>query len=69
MKIERRRALTKSVGGKEFYFCSQRCLREFEADPERYAERRGRLGTPVGHSAEQPMHVRLNPVRVLMKTR
>jgi uncharacterized membrane protein YraQ (UPF0718 family)/YHS domain-containing protein len=65
MKIERRKALTKSVGGKAFHFCSQHCLREFEADPEGYADR---AGTPTGHG-QQPAYVRLNPVRVLTKTR
>jgi YHS domain-containing protein len=72
MRIERRKALTKSSGGKAFHFCSQHCLREFEADPELYAQRRGRAGRPIGNDGahgDQPAWVRLNPVRVLSKTR
>jgi Cu+-exporting ATPase len=36
MKVDRAKAVTKELGGRTFYFCSQHCLHAFEADPERY---------------------------------
>jgi YHS domain-containing protein/uncharacterized membrane protein YraQ (UPF0718 family) len=38
MKVDRAKAVTKQLGGETFYFCSQRCLHAFEADPRRLSE-------------------------------
>jgi uncharacterized membrane protein YraQ (UPF0718 family)/YHS domain-containing protein len=37
MSVDRRKALTAEHAGKTFYYCSEHCRRQFEADPERYA--------------------------------
>jgi uncharacterized membrane protein YraQ (UPF0718 family)/YHS domain-containing protein len=39
MKVDRGKAVTKSFDGRTFYFCSERCLHAFEADPDRYVPR------------------------------
>jgi len=44
MKVDRTQALTASVGGRTYYFCSEQCRSAFEADPGRYA---GRSHAPV----------------------
>jgi uncharacterized membrane protein YraQ (UPF0718 family) len=36
MKVDRAKAITKKIGGTTYYFCSEHCLRAFEADPGRY---------------------------------
>jgi hypothetical protein len=41
MKVDRSKALTAEVDGKTFYFCSNHCLRKFEADPSTAATDRG----------------------------
>jgi len=38
MKVDRDKAVTKVVAGETFYFCSERCLHSFEADPQHSAE-------------------------------
>jgi uncharacterized protein len=35
MKVDRAAAITKEFAGQRLYFCSQHCLRAFEADPYR----------------------------------
>ena len=37
MKVGRAKALRAEVAGQSFYFCSERCLHVFEADPRRAA--------------------------------
>jgi YHS domain-containing protein len=37
MKVDRVKAITKELAGETFYFCSERCLHAFEADPQRIA--------------------------------
>jgi F-type H+-transporting ATPase subunit beta len=45
MIVEEQTAVGRSVySGRSFYFCSDRCLRDFEADPQRFA--------PAGDSAD-----------------
>ena len=34
MKVDRSKALTGTVRGETFYFCSEHCRQAFEADPE-----------------------------------
>jgi YHS domain-containing protein/uncharacterized membrane protein YraQ (UPF0718 family) len=34
MKVDRAKAVTKEIAGETFYFCTQRCLHAFEADPQ-----------------------------------
>jgi len=47
MEVEREGARYKTVyRGRVYYFCSARCLRAFEADPERYL-REGPRGMPA----------------------
>jgi YHS domain-containing protein len=46
MKVDRAKAVTKTVGGETFYFCSQHCLHAFELDPQQYAHTRGRAAQP-----------------------
>jgi YHS domain-containing protein len=48
MKVDRHGAVTKEFGGETFYFCSERCLHAFEADPGRSIDR-GHRGAPAGH--------------------
>jgi uncharacterized protein len=36
MTVDRDKAVTKELGGRTYYFCSNRCLHAFEADPEKY---------------------------------
>jgi uncharacterized membrane protein YraQ (UPF0718 family) len=36
MKVDRGKAVTKTVDGQTFYFCSEHCLHAFELDPGRY---------------------------------
>lgn len=36
MKVDRSKAITKTVAGETYYFCSEHCLHAFEAEPERY---------------------------------
>jgi YHS domain-containing protein len=39
MKIEERRTeLQTQFGGKKYFFCSDECRKEFEADPNEYVE-------------------------------
>ncbi len=38
MKVDRARAVTKTVDGRTFYFCSNHCLHAFEADPSRHVD-------------------------------
>ena len=40
MKVDRDKAIHTQAGGQTYYFCSEHCLHEFEADPERYAGQR-----------------------------
>jgi len=37
MKVDRSKAVTKSIGAETFSFCSQHCLHAFEAEPQRYS--------------------------------
>jgi YHS domain-containing protein len=43
MKVDRAKALTKTVGGRTYYFCSEHCLHAFETDPGRF----GGAGEPL----------------------
>jgi uncharacterized membrane protein YraQ (UPF0718 family)/YHS domain-containing protein len=38
MKVDRAKAVTKTVAGETFHFCSEHCLHAFEADPSSYGE-------------------------------
>ena len=38
MKVDRAKAVTKTVAGETFHFCSDHCLHAFAADPARYGE-------------------------------
>jgi uncharacterized membrane protein YraQ (UPF0718 family)/YHS domain-containing protein len=38
MKVDRAKALTKTLDGKTRYFCSTNCLHAFEADPDEHAD-------------------------------
>jgi YHS domain-containing protein len=49
MKVDRSKAITKTVGGETFYFCSEHCLHAFE-DSDR--ARRGSLHAPQVGSGE-----------------
>ncbi len=46
MKVDRAKAVTKELGDRTFYFCSDHCLHAFEVDPERY-------GGGAGEQAER----------------
>jgi YHS domain-containing protein len=37
LRIDRARALRADHAGRAFFFCSDRCRKEFEEDPDRYA--------------------------------
>jgi len=41
MKVDRGKAVTKTVDGQTFHFCSDHCLHAFEADPARYLDGNG----------------------------
>jgi len=48
MQVEVANAPASTVqAGKRFYFCSDRCRVRFEADPERFAAKKGKLEEPV----------------------
>src|SRR5882672_910318 len=47
MKVDRAKAVTKELGGRTFYFCSDHCLHAFEVDPDRYADHH----SPEGEAA------------------
>jgi uncharacterized protein len=36
MTVDRAKAVTKELGGRTYYFCSNHCMHAFEADPENY---------------------------------
>jgi len=38
MKVDRAKAVTKTVAGETFHFCSDHCMHAFAADPARYGE-------------------------------
>ena len=42
MKVDRAKAVTTQFGGRTVHFCSQHCLRAFEANPESYLDDVGR---------------------------
>jgi len=44
MKVDRSKAVTKEVGARTYFFCSEHCLDSFEADPDRFG---GADGHPV----------------------
>jgi uncharacterized protein len=49
MKVDRAKAVTKSLGGQTFYFCSEHCLHAFETDPSNYVDADGRpTNQPAG---------------------
>jgi YHS domain-containing protein len=48
MKVDRGRAVTKEIGAETYYFCSEHCLRAFEAGSE-HTQHRGREGR-VAHA-------------------
>ena len=35
MKVDRSKAITKTIAGETYYFCSEHCLHAFEANPQR----------------------------------
>jgi YHS domain-containing protein len=37
MKVDRDKAVTKTIGGETYCFCSTHCLHAFEADPDKYS--------------------------------
>jgi YHS domain-containing protein len=39
MKVDRAKAMRAEYAGRTFFFCSEHCRRDFEADPERYARK------------------------------
>ena len=41
MTVDRGKALTTTIDGQTFYFCSEHCRHAFEADPARYRESDG----------------------------
>jgi uncharacterized protein len=47
MKVDRAKAVTKELGGRTFYFCSEHCLHAFEVDPERYGGGAGERVEPA----------------------
>jgi YHS domain-containing protein len=52
MTVDRDKAVTKDLGGRTYYFCSNHCLHAFETDPEKYLS-----GTaPAAH--DQAAHAR-----------
>jgi uncharacterized protein len=50
MKVDRTKAVTKSVGGETFYFCSEHCLHAFEADPAQLSTDSKPSAAVVGHA-------------------
>jgi uncharacterized protein len=50
MKVDRDKAVTKELGGRTYYFCSNHCLHAFEADPEKYLS--GNAPADHGHGAQ-----------------
>ena len=42
MSVDRHKAVSKVLGGETYYFCSERCLHAFEADPGKYTHGGGR---------------------------
>jgi len=47
MKVDRAKAVRKSLAGETHYFCSEHCLHTFEADPDQYLS--GNAPAPAGH--------------------
>jgi uncharacterized protein len=47
MKVDRAKAVTKELGGRTFFFCSDHCLHAFEVDPERYGGGAGERAEPA----------------------
>ena len=55
MKVDRRTALTETVAGETFYFCSENCVQSFGRDPTRYTDSgRGRRLRPTVTSVKSP---------------
>ena len=51
MKIDRDKAITKEFDDRTYYFCSNRCLHTFQAEPERHAT--GTAPAPHDHAARR----------------
>jgi uncharacterized protein len=52
MKVDRAKALTESVDGRTYYFCSEHCLHALEANPARYLQRDGRRAVARANEPE-----------------
>jgi YHS domain-containing protein len=72
MKVDRAKAITKTVGNETYYLCSKHCLHTFEADPDRYTHR-GKGATsvaPLGREATDPVcGMTVDPDRALRSRR
>src|SRR5581483_1689307 len=51
MTVDRHKALSATVGGRDYYFCGPHCLHTFQEAPEKYLERHSAPAEPDGHTA------------------